>query len=181
MYESQAIVTRTLSPLELALLGLVAREPSSGYALRKLFQAAPMNAFSDSPGSIYPALRRLEASKLVGGAVAGGRRRQVLRATAAGRAMLVGWLTAPVTQADVASASQAELSLRLAFMSDVAPRHVRVFLREYARALQAYADAVDDGLRLARKELSVSAALAVELGLYEIRNRATWCRRASQR
>ena len=58
MPRSSAVVT--LSRLEGALLGLLHGEARSGYALRKVFQDTPMLHFSDSPGSIYPALKRLE-------------------------------------------------------------------------------------------------------------------------
>ena len=42
-----------------ALIGLVQEDPRSGYALRKVFEDTPMGAFSSSPGSIYPALKKL--------------------------------------------------------------------------------------------------------------------------
>jgi hypothetical protein len=41
------------------------RQPCSGYDLRGFFAGQPMATFSDSPGSIYPALKRLEKSGLV--------------------------------------------------------------------------------------------------------------------
>ena len=49
-----------------ALLGLVAGEPQTGYALMKTFTTTPMGHYSGSPGAIYPALRRLEGAGQVG-------------------------------------------------------------------------------------------------------------------
>src|SRR5258708_28775189 len=49
----------TESLLGFAILGMLHARPQSGYDLRKAFVATPMRLFSDSPGAIYPALRRL--------------------------------------------------------------------------------------------------------------------------
>src|SRR5258708_31023457 len=48
----------TESLLGFAILGMLHARPQSGYDLRKAFVATPMRLFSDSPGAIYPALRR---------------------------------------------------------------------------------------------------------------------------
>jgi hypothetical protein len=47
--------------LEFALLGLLDQRPLSGYDLRRIFATTPFTYYSDSPGAVYPALRRLEA------------------------------------------------------------------------------------------------------------------------
>jgi DNA-binding PadR family transcriptional regulator len=98
------------SSLEAALVGLLARGPASGYELRKVFQTTPLAAYSDSPGAVYPALRRLEKRGLVSGReAAGGRRRKQLRLTATGRAWAQRWAAAPVTTADVAATELTDL------------------------------------------------------------------------
>jgi len=51
-----------LSTLSLAILGLIAQQPQSGYDLRKVFSTTPMGHFSSNPGAIYPALRRIEGN-----------------------------------------------------------------------------------------------------------------------
>ena len=48
-----------LSYLELAILGLARQKARSGYELRRVFATTPMGHFSDSPGAIYAAVRRL--------------------------------------------------------------------------------------------------------------------------
>jgi Transcriptional regulator PadR-like family len=55
-----------------ALMGLLQGKPSSGYELRKLFSSASMRTYSDSPGAIYPALRRLEHQSLIRGTIEEG-------------------------------------------------------------------------------------------------------------
>ena len=90
-----------VSLLGYALLGLLHQRPGSGYVLRKIFATTPMGTFSDSPGAIYPALRRLERQGLVRGRVeqsAGLRQKQTFRLTPGGKAALEEWLERPLTR-----------------------------------------------------------------------------------
>ena len=109
---------RPLSLLEGALLGLLHDEPRSGYALRKLFATTPMGNFSDSPGSIYPALRRLATQGRIAGSVENARSlrpRQVYRLTTAGLEALEGWLREPMAPGGMREDFSA-LLLRFVFM-----------------------------------------------------------------
>jgi DNA-binding PadR family transcriptional regulator len=132
------------STLEMALLGLVAQKAQSGYDLRKTFQTTAMRHYSDSPGSIYPALRRIEARGWIETTTgktspAEPRRRQDYRLTNAGKAALIAWLELPVSAEDVRT-RQAELMLRFAFMDGNIPRSITVqFLDQFARELALYA------------------------------------------
>jgi DNA-binding PadR family transcriptional regulator len=109
---------RRLSPLEGALLGLLNDEPRSGYALRKLFATTPMGNFSDSPGSIYPALARLAAQGLIAGNVENARSlrpRQVYHVTDQGLDSLKFWLGEPMAPGGM-SEDFGLLLLRFVFM-----------------------------------------------------------------
>jgi DNA-binding PadR family transcriptional regulator len=115
---------RPLSLLEGALLGLLHDEPRSGYALRKLFATTPMGHFSDSPGSIYPALARLAHRGLIAGIIENARSlrpRQVYRLTAAGLGALEGWLREPMSPGGM-SEDFSSLLLRFVFMSQTIGR-----------------------------------------------------------
>src|SRR5512142_1453780 len=110
------------SLLGYVLLGLLRHAPHSGYELRKLFATTPLMSFSDSPGAIYPALRKLEQQGLVASEVqgsAGLRLRRVFRITTAGTSALRAWLTRPVTADDVVRRVD-ELIVRFAFMDGCA-------------------------------------------------------------
>ena len=103
--------TPLLSSLELALIGLIREEPRSGYVLRKAIVDFPH--FSDSPGAIYPALRRLRAAGLIEAtAEDGGRKTEVFRVTTAGRRALRATLEAPPTERESADRQM----LRFAFI-----------------------------------------------------------------
>ncbi len=143
----------SMSTLELALIGLVKQKPQSGYDLRKTFAITAMRHFSDSPGSIYPALRRLEARGLIAAELRVGdhlenrRGRQVFRLTATGESVLMARLGLPVTREDVIW-RMPELMLRFALMDGNAPRSTALrFLEEFEQALGTYVADLRTGSR----------------------------------
>ena len=64
-FRTIASMTRDPSPLEYAVLGLLADGAQSGYEVRRVFATTAMRMYSDSPGSIYPALQRLARRRLI--------------------------------------------------------------------------------------------------------------------
>jgi DNA-binding PadR family transcriptional regulator len=169
------------SLLGFALLGLIHQQPMSGYDLRKVFASTAMGTFSDSPGAIYPALARLEASGLARGTVEESsslRKRRVFKITPKGLAKFKGWLTSPVTRDDVVR-HDADLMLRFAFMDEAvgAEQTVR-FLRGFAGELEAYIPSLHQYFELHASEMPLSARLAGECGLEEYEARLRWARRS---
>jgi len=166
-------MARKLSNLEYSLLALIAAAPASGYALRTVFQTTLLDIYSDSPGSVYPALRRLARDGLiVGRSEKGSRRREIFSLTSVGHAAVHDWLRSPIVARDITGANHLTTMLRLAFLSDVAPDHLTAFCREYIDALHAHIAvarrALDDG-----SKLSESSVLAIELGLADLQARET--------
>jgi DNA-binding PadR family transcriptional regulator len=167
--------------LEHALLALLDQEPHSGYELRRIFALTPLRHFSDSPGAIYPALRRLIARRWIGAcAPQGGRRRREFRISARGREAFLAWLRLPVASADVTSDPDA-LLLRFAFMGPALPdAAIRDFLGEYERQMTAQLE----GLRRHHHEHAhawpLTARLAFEHGLAQHRAQVVWARRAAR-
>jgi PadR family transcriptional regulator len=78
--------------LDTLLLASLEAGPRHGYAVREALRAASRERFDLPTGTIYPALRRLEAAGLVKGtwSEAGGRRRRTYQLTHAGRRRLAG-------------------------------------------------------------------------------------------
>ncbi len=77
--------------LELLLLAALDDEPSHGYAIAETLRRRSGGTFDLPDGTIYPALRRLEASGLVASrwSAEAPRRRRMYRLTAEGRRALV--------------------------------------------------------------------------------------------
>jgi DNA-binding PadR family transcriptional regulator len=170
-----------ISVLGYALLGLLQQAPLSGYDLRKFFSATPMMSFSDSPGSIYPALRRLEHRRLIRSQVeerAGLRRRRLFRLTPAGLAELRAWQTRPITRDDIVRAID-ELMLRFSFMDQTLGREAaQSFLRTLRRELTKYLPGLHEHLAAHRAKMPLSGRLALESGIAGYESLLRWTRSA---
>jgi len=86
-----------LSPTAYVILGMVSREPRSGYEIKALVDRTTRFFWAASYGQIYPELKRLAAAGLVEGRdePRGERRRTVYAITAAGTEALREWLRRP--------------------------------------------------------------------------------------
>jgi DNA-binding PadR family transcriptional regulator len=176
-------MARTTTLLEYALLGLLKQKPQSGYDLRKSFVITPMRHFSDSPGSIYPALRRLQSRGwLAAGKQRTSRKKQLFRVTPIGERVLITWLKQPVTREEVIWRPD-EVMLRFAFQSGNVPGAVtRNFLKGMEREVEAY-------LRELRQYAKISGlangsstgALAFASGIDGYRAQLAWVRAASKK
>ena len=179
---------KTNSTLEYALSGLLGQKPQSGYDLRKTFTNTAMSHYSDSPGSIYPALRRLQARGWIEADPGpthqpeDPRKRQLFRLTAAGKAALIAWLEQPIAPADAAM-RLAELMLRFAFMDGNVPRATTLrFLEQFEVGLAAHAAKlrVDFEAMSAKMPLN-TGLLAFQSGIEGMEAQTAWARQARAR
>jgi DNA-binding PadR family transcriptional regulator len=170
--------------LGFALLGLLHQAPRSGYDLRKVFATTPLGHFSDSPGAIYPALRRLLRRgwiDAVPGAAVGGRRRQAYRPTAAGRRSFRHWLEVRPAPADVGKDLDGQI-LRLAFLSEVfPPSAVETRLGALAEATASHLAELERFFATAGPQMTVSGRVAFESGLDSFRSFLRWTVRSQKR
>jgi DNA-binding PadR family transcriptional regulator len=171
-----------MTVLDFALLGLVSQEPRSGYELIKMFRETPMAHYSDSPGAIYPALRRLEAAGLLRGKtehVHELRPRRKFEPTQRGADELVQWLRQRPSQEDVARRPD-ELMLRFAFMdAHLSAAECRMFLEELEKSLAAHLRDLKRYVRsVVQGQMSRHGLLALEGGLMGCETQLRWVRRA---
>jgi DNA-binding PadR family transcriptional regulator len=164
-----------------ALLGFLEQQPRSGYDLRKIFALTPMLAYSDSPGAIYPALRRLEQGGWIRGRVenrAGLRRRKVFRPTPAGTEALSSWLGKPVSREDVIRGLEG-LMLRFAFLDLVLGKEGAVqFLKQMNQELRSHVPTLREFLRTRSKDMPRSGRLALESGILGYEAQLEWTKQA---
>lgn len=131
------------STLEHAILGMLSGQPRSGYDVRRAF-LTHLRYYSDSPGTIYPALRRMEAKGWIEAAPiteAGhdNRSRRPFALTPAGRQELIAWLEQPLAKDDFAL-RLSELFLRFTYMGvNIRPEKTIGFLRDLEAGLLAHA------------------------------------------
>lgn len=164
-----------ITALGYALIGLVRAEPRSGYALRKVFEDTPMGSFSSSPGSIYPALKKLADAGMLEKRGAESGRKPVFHITPLGESTMRAWLELPVTSDELAHAVDRVL-LRFAFLQDIQDLRVtRRFLTSFETALGTHIEGLEiyldspDG-----RSLSRHGRLAVENGLRGFRAHLDW-------
>src|SRR4051812_19171597 len=160
-----------------ALLGLLQQKPSSGYDLRKIFSSTSMKTYSDSPGAIYPALRRLEQEALIRGTIEEGsglRRREVFQLTAKGRVELKKWIMQPIAPADLAR-GLGEIMLRFAFSENVAgPAASLELLKSLRTALLTHVSALQAEFQASHKLMPMSSRLAFESGVGGVESLLKW-------
>jgi DNA-binding PadR family transcriptional regulator len=175
------ITTFRRTRLAMALVGLVHLEPRSGYELRKVFGTTPIGVYGDSPGAIYPALRRLEAAGLISGSVEGGesmRPRRVFRPTPQGIRTLEEWVSQPLTREDVVSGLD-ELMLRFAFMERVVTLDgTSDFLRSLIAEIESYLEELARHLAALEELGSLHGRLALMSGIANYKSQARWARKA---
>lgn len=171
------------TPLEFALLGLLRVTPQSGYDLRKIFVATPMRHYSDSPGSIYPALRRMESKQWITGSAENGnaRKRQVYRVTATGKKALIEWLRKPLTREDVIWHPD-QLMLRFAFLDGNVSRPITLdFLASMEQELESYIRELRTYSRSSGMTKAVNTGtLAFQFGIESYEANLGWARRTRE-
>ena len=127
-----------------------------------------MTSFSDSPGSIYPALRRLEQRGLVRSRVqerSGLRRRRLFHLTPAGISELKRWQKQPIVRDDIIRGT-GELMLRFSFMDEsLGPVESLRFLTAFKAELTAYIPTLRGFLEGHGKDMVPSGRLALESGI----------------
>ncbi|MDH3274982.1 MAG: PadR family transcriptional regulator [Gammaproteobacteria bacterium] len=178
---------RTLTNLEYALLGLVNQAPQTGYQLCKIFETSPIGHYSSSPGSIYPALNRLEKRGLLHARVerqSTMRPRRVFSVSQDGRHSLREWVTAPVDK-NVLFRDEDGVMLRFAFMDAfLQPAETVAFLQQLS---DTTSDLIAD-LNRHHQEISraseahtATGTLALEYGISSYRNLARWAKRTASK
>jgi len=173
---------KNASTLEFALIGLLRQKAQSGYDLRKTFTETAMRHYSDSPGSIYPALRRLRTRGLIEAEPKDRRGREVFHLTPSGVTSLLEWLAQDVFRDDVVWRLK-ELMLRFAFMDGNVPRATAIrFLDQFLVEYGGYATELrakferDSYLKPVHTGL-----LAFQSGIEGMEAQLSWARQARAR
>jgi PadR family transcriptional regulator, regulatory protein AphA len=121
-----------LSATAYVILGLVSREPRSGYEIKAVVDNTTRFFWAASYGQIYPELKRLSEAGLVEGidASRGDRKRTVYAITADGKAELKEWLRRPPETSEM----REEGLLKLFFAGVLKPAEAVETLRSMRRA-----------------------------------------------
>ncbi|HEX3608705.1 MAG TPA: PadR family transcriptional regulator [Solirubrobacterales bacterium] len=171
-----------LSPTAYVILGMVSREPRSGYEIKALVDNTTRFFWAASYGQIYPELKRLsEAGLLTGSDVPRGeRKRTVYAITAAGRSALKKWLRQPPQTAEM----REEGLLKLFFAGVLAPGQAAETLRsmrEYRRGVAARLRAIEPEAEQKLKQNDPFPLMVLQGGIEFNEWFADWCERMEAR
>lgn len=89
---------RRASKTKYTILGFLTIRPMSGYDMKKSMEKTTGNFWSESPGQLYPELKKLLKGKYIqceDQTTEGGRPRKVYSITSKGKKMLKDWLKQP--------------------------------------------------------------------------------------
>jgi DNA-binding PadR family transcriptional regulator len=169
-----------LSPLRLAILGLVAMHPQSGYDLRKVFETTPMGNFSSSPGAIYPALKSLEKKGWIRGQADNEqslRPRLVYSITEDGDKILRAELKKTVTHDELIWHFDLVM-LRFAFIERLGHDQALRFLHEFRSEAAAYVQYLEGLLESMFEHMTPCGRLALEHGIQDSAGNVRWAEMA---
>lgn len=174
---------RQLTNLEYLLLSLLQQKPASGYTLRKQFASTPLGHYSDSPGSIYPALKRLEQRRLIRPVKqhpASGRGTQLFGATPKALVELRAWAHGAITREEMRADVQS-LMLRFVVCAQLfGESAAHKFILQFESRVHEVIQELDAYLRGAGKDLPQAGRLAVEQGLEGYLTLARWAARVGK-
>src|SRR4051794_33111752 len=119
--------------LRIAALGLLAREPGSGYDLLKHFEKSMANVWPATQSQLYGELNKLADTGLIEVSDVGPRGRKEYRITAAGHAELRRWVSNPQDDPPLRSSRL----LRVFLLGEIAQEDAR----KHLEALADHADA----------------------------------------
>jgi len=127
--------------LDYSILGLIQGQPLSGFAIRKLFEQTSLGNYCSSPGTIYPALNRLQKFELVKESAQGKNGKTYFEITTNRILVLKNWFLKSIEKTD-------ELLLRFGFIETLVDKKQRVnfptslynLLNIYIKELRAFYD-----------------------------------------
>ncbi len=164
--------------LDYAILGLIQGQPLSGYAIRKLFEETALGNYSSSPGSIYPALKRLQKFELVKKQVQGENGKTCFEITTNGILILQNWFLKPVEKIDVVKKTD-ELLLRFGFMEALVNKEQRInFLTSFHNLLHSYTKELQAFYNKESDKMPLHGRLAFQYGIDSNKTTLKWCKKA---
>lgn len=166
-----------ITSLDYTILGLLATNEFTGYQIRMIFEKTAMGNFSGSPGTIYPALARLEKQALIEKKEGGEKRTEVFVITRAGRRALKAWILSPPTRDDIIRGLNT-LTLKIAFLdlTDNAAKRSR-FLSALVDLLQQYVSELERYYKTAAAGMPTAGRLAYEHGIDSYKLTLKWIRK----
>jgi DNA-binding PadR family transcriptional regulator len=167
--------------LDYAILGLLQRGPLSGYRIRKIFETTALGHYSGSPGTIYPALKRLQRLNLIHHMIRSNdssRSQKLFHIKPKGTKVLVEWLVKPIEREDVTKRIS-QLLLRFAFMDNLISKVQKTyFLKSFIKETRDYIQQLEQNYNLEQENMLLHGRLALRNGIEVYKANLRWARNA---
>jgi len=174
--KKKEIIKPTL--LDYAILGLIQDQPLSGYAIRKLFEETALGNYSSSPGTIYPALNRLQKFELVKKNVQCKNGKTCFEITTNGILILQNWFLKPLEKIEVVKKTD-ELLLRFGFMEALVDKKQRInFLTSFHNLLNIYIKELQAFYNTESNNMPLHGRLTFQYGIDSNKTTMKWCKKA---
>lgn len=165
--------------LDYAILGLLRMAPLSGYQIRQIFETSEMGNYSSSPGSIYPALKRVKKLGLVE-LVPQENKKRKYALTEEGRNCLFDWLIQEVNQEDVYRRMD-ELLLKFAFMDHwISEEQQLQFLQQIEQLLPPKISELKSLYQTPDNQIPFNGRLAILHGMEVYQTHYQWVKKAQE-
>lgn len=171
-----------LTDLEAAALGCIHRnQPCSAHLIRTRFRQSPSARFSDSAGSVYPMVRRLEKRGALASRLQKDGRRNVryYTCTNSGRKALREWIRPPFPAAVLVTVDP--LRTRMLFLELLTPKQRAAWLDQAEQVLDRHLEQIGHFASSPDQEHDPFLELARQNGLLEVKARLKWIRLARKR
>ena len=159
----------------MAALGLLARQPGSGYDLLRMFEKTMANVWPATQSQLYGELNKLADTGLIEVTDIGPRGRKEYRITPDGRAELQRWMTSPDDDPPLRDASL----LRVFLLGEMSPQQARkhmVAVAEHADAEVKRLEQLRDSIDWTDGDSLFFGRAALENGLRRYAMEADWAR-----
>lgn len=174
-----AKLEKQLTSIDYIILGLLQGSALTGYGIRKIFETTALGNYSSSPGTIYPALSRLQTLGMIESKESEkDANKSIFQIQSSGTEALVHWLESVITQVDIQKRMPA-LILRFAFMGGLVSQNTQVqFLNNLIAELKIYVQQLVKFYTTGKNTMDLSAQLAFEHGLSSYKNDLNWAKKA---
>lgn len=161
--------------LDHIILGLVQGQNLTGYRIRKTFEETALGNFGGSPGTIYPALKRLEQNDLITKKVLKDSNKSEYVITEPGKSELKAWLEQPPSTEEIKKDPEV-LVLKFAFMGNLLSKNNQTdYLCRMKEGLENYLMELQDFFNLENEGMPLTGRIAFQHGLMSYRTHLDWC------
>ena len=169
-----------ITTLDYAIMGLLQQGAKTGYVIRQIFEQTALGSYSSSPGTIYPALKKLEKTGHVQKkALKEGEKEQFVLQKK-GHEALYDWLKNDLSE-EVIDKRMNEVLLKFAFMEDLLSKEERLyFLQELSGYLKESLEKLKLFHQTQGQHLALHGRLALENGIEGQKAHLRWAKYAHQ-